>query len=151
MCIGTLLISGCWELQVSVDVSMSVLVVEDSRTMGKIVRNLLMLIGFRQVDVVFDGATALSRLRERRYGLVISDYNMQPMTGQMLLERVRADPALSGIPIIMVTAESDLAHVTAAKTAGANGYIVKPFTGETLRAKIAGVSVGGAERATYAG
>ena len=70
-----------------VDLSMSVLVVEDSRTMGQIVRNLLMVIGFRHVDNVFDGATALSKLWEKHYGLVISDWNMQPMTGQMLLEK----------------------------------------------------------------
>jgi two-component system, chemotaxis family, chemotaxis protein CheY len=135
----------------SVDLSMPVLVVEDSRTMGRIVRNLLMLIGFRRVDHVVDGATALSKLRENNYGLVISDWNMQPVTGQVLLESIRADPALSGIPFIMVTAESNLAHVTAAKNAGANGYIVKPFSGETLKAKIAAISVSGAEHAIYIG
>lgn len=123
----------------TLDLSMPVLVVEDSRTMGQIVRNLLMLIGFRHVDNVFDGATALSKLGEKHYGLVISDWNMQPMTGQTLLQKVRADPALSGIPFIMVTAESSLANVTAAKEAGASNYIVKPFTGELLKEKIAAV------------
>jgi two-component system, chemotaxis family, chemotaxis protein CheY len=123
----------------SVDLAMSVLVVEDNRTMGQIVRKLLLLIGFRNVDNVSDGATALTKLREKDYGLVISDWNMQPMTGQMLLEMVRADPVLKNVPFIMVTAESKLVNVMAAKEAGANNYIVKPFTGEVLRDKIAAV------------
>ena len=123
----------------TVDLAMPVLVVEDSRTMAQIVRNLLMLIGFRDVDHVFDGASALTRLQEKNYGLVISDWNMQPMSGQVLLESVRADPALQRLPFIMVTAESNQANVMAAKDAGANQYIVKPFTGETLKRKIAAV------------
>jgi len=122
-----------------VDLSVPVLVVEDSRTMCQIVRNLLMLIGFKHVDAAFDGASALAKLSQRRYGLVISDWNMQPMTGQILLERVRADPELSGTPFIMVTAEANHANVTAAKAAGASNYIVKPFTGEILKEKIASV------------
>jgi len=124
---------------VPVDMSMLVLVVEDSRTMAQIVRNLLMLIGFRHIDNVFDGATALGKLREKHYGLVISDWNMQPMTGQMLLETIRADPLLSSISFIMVTAESSLEKVTAAKNAGASNFIVKPFSGEMLKEKIAAV------------
>ena len=135
-----------------VDVSMPVLVVEDSRIMGQILRNLLMMIGFRHVDNAFDGTTALSTLRNKHYGLVISDWNMQPMTGLMLLQKVRADPVLGGIPFIIVTAESDLANATAAKGAGASNYIVKPFNGETLKAKIAEVSVSGTtEQAIFAG
>ena len=135
-----------------VDLSMPVLVVEDSRIMGRILRNLLMMIGFRHVDNAFDGTTALSELRNRHYGLVISDWNMQPMTGLMLLQKVRADPVLGGIPFIIVTVESDLANVTAAKGAGASNYIVKPFNGETLKARIAEVSVSGTtEQAIFAG
>src|SRR3979490_2908191 len=110
----------------AVDLAMSVLVVDDSRTMGQIVRNLLRLIGFRNVDHVLDGATALARLQEQDYGLVVSDWNMQPMSGQMLLEKVRSNPQLQRIPFIMVTGESHQAIVTAAKAAGANPYIVKP-------------------------
>src|SRR4029077_4684478 len=111
-----------------VDLSMSILVVEDSRTMSNIIRNLLMLIGFRQVDSVFDGATALERLWQKRYGLVICDWNMQPMNGLTLLEKVRSDPALRDIPFIVITAESSLAKVSAARAAGASTFIVKPFT-----------------------
>jgi two-component system, chemotaxis family, chemotaxis protein CheY len=130
----------------SFSLAMPVLVVEDSRTMARLARNLLMLIGFNQVDNVFDGVTALARLRERRYGLVICDWNMQPVTGHMLLKQIRADPALERLPVIMVTAESALASVVAAKEAGANGYIVKPFNGATLKDKIATVLASVSER-----
>jgi two-component system chemotaxis response regulator CheY len=78
--------------------AMPVLVVEDSRTMARLARNLLMLIGFTQVDNVFDGVTALARLRERRYGLAICDWNMQPMTGHALLKEIRADRFCRGCP-----------------------------------------------------
>jgi two-component system chemotaxis response regulator CheY len=118
---------------------MPVLVVDDSRTMARLARNLLMLIGFSEVDAVFDGATALARLRERRYGLVLCDWNMQPMTGHALLKEIRNDLALQRLPVIMVTAETTLANVMAAKEAGASGYIVKPFNGATLKDKIAAV------------
>ena len=135
-----------------VDLSLPVLVVEDSRIMGQILRNLLMMIGFKHVDNALDGTTALSKLRNEHYGLVISDWNMQPMTGLMLLQKVRADPVLYGIPFIIVTEESDLANVTAAKGAGASNYIVKPFNRETFKAKIAEASVSGTtEQAIFAG
>ena len=120
----------------AVDLEMPVLVVEDSQTMGQIIRNLLKLIGFKQVDNAVGGAAALAKLRGGDYGLVISDWNMQPVTGLMLLKEVRADPALGRLPFIMVTAESSLANVTAAKEAGVSNYIVKPFTAKTLKDKI---------------
>jgi len=118
--------------------------------MGQIVRNLLMLIGFKHVDNVFDGTSALKMLRKNEHGLVISDWNMQPMTGQMLLGKIRADPILKSVPFIVVTAESKLETITAAREGGASGYIVKPFTGETLKAKIAAVLASGpTEHAIY--
>jgi two-component system, chemotaxis family, chemotaxis protein CheY len=83
---------------------------------------------------------ALQRLREKPYGLVISDWNMQPMTGLELLREVRADPRLRATPFIMVTAESKTENVIAAKQAGVSNYIVKPFNAETLRAKIVSVT-----------
>ncbi|HEY2230781.1 MAG TPA: response regulator [Xanthobacteraceae bacterium] len=122
-----------------VDLSKPVLVVEDSQTMGQIVRNLLMLMGFKQVDAVADVATALTRLRSKPYRLVISDWNMQPATGQVLLERIRHDPFLSELPVIVVSAESHIETIRAATNAGASGYVVKPFSGETLKQKIAAV------------
>jgi two-component system chemotaxis response regulator CheY len=120
----------------AVDVSVPVLVVDDYVTMTRIIRNLLKQIGFEDVDDARDGTRALERLRNRRYGLVISDWNMQPMTGYDLLKEVRADPTLAQIPFIMVTAESKTENVIAAKQAGVNNYIVKPFSAQTLKAKI---------------
>ena len=118
---------------------MPVLVVDDSRTMARLARNLLMLIGFNEVDDVYDGTTALVRLRERHYGLVLCDWNMQPITGYALLKQIRADPNLQRLPVIMLTAETTRENVIAAREAGANGYIVKPFNGETLKQKVAAV------------
>jgi two-component system chemotaxis response regulator CheY len=123
----------------SVDLSKPVLVVEDSQTMGQIMRNLLRLIGFRHVENVNDVAAALARLRRKQYALLISDWNMQPVSGQVLLEMVREDQALKKLPIIVVSAEAHLSAVRAAKDAGANSYIVKPFSGEMLKQKIAEV------------
>ena len=126
--------------------TMPVLVVDDSRTMARLARNLLQLIGFSQVDDVFDGATALVRLREKEYGLVLCDWNMQPMNGHALLKEIRSDPGLQRVPVIMVTAETTRENVMAAKEAGGNGYIVKPFNGATLKEKVAAVLASAAVR-----
>ena len=123
----------------AVDHSMPVLVVDDYNTMIRIIRNLLKQIGFQDIDDAADGSAALARMREKRYGLVISDWNMEPMTGYELLKEVRADPGLSKTPFIMVTAESKTENVIAAKKAGVNNYIVKPFNAQTLAHKIQAV------------
>ena len=123
----------------AVDLSMSVLVVDDYNTMIRIIRNLLKQLGFEDVDDASDGSAALTRLREKRYGLVISDWNMEPMTGYELLKEVRADPGLNKTPFIMVTAESKTENVIAAKKACVNNYIVKPFNAQTLKTKIEAV------------
>ena len=123
----------------AVDLSMSVLVVDDYNTMIRIIRNLLKQLGFEDVDDASDGSAALSKLREKKYGLVISDWNMEPMTGYELLKEVRADPGLTKTPFIMVTAESKTENVIAAKKAGVNNYIVKPFNAQTLKTKIEAV------------
>src|SRR6202041_1394151 len=94
------------DLKMAVDLSMSVLVVDDYNTMIRIIRNLLKQIGFQDIDDAADGTAALGRMREKRYGLVISDWNMEPMTGYELLKEVRLDPGLTKTPFIMVTAES---------------------------------------------
>jgi two-component system, chemotaxis family, chemotaxis protein CheY len=111
----------------TLDPSMPVLVVDDHATMVRIIRNLLQQIGFADVDDANDGSTALAKMHEKRYGPVISDWNMEPMTGFELLREVRADPELGGTPFIMVTAESKTENVVAARKAGVNNYIVKPF------------------------
>jgi two-component system chemotaxis response regulator CheY len=123
----------------ALDPSMPVLVVDDYSTMVRIIRNLLGQIGFADVDDARDGQSALAKMHSRRYGLVISDWNMEPMTGYDLLRQVRADPGLGEIPFIMVTAESKTENVIAAKKAGVNNYIVKPFNAQTLKAKIEAV------------
>ena len=121
----------------SVDKNLPILIVDDYKTMLRIIRNLLRQLEFTNVDEATDGSAALAKLREKSYGLVISDWNMQPMTGLELLKAVRSDPKLKDIPFIMVTAESKTENVLAAKEAGVSNYIVKPFNAETLRAKIA--------------
>jgi len=122
---------------------MKVLVVDDYATMRRIIKNLLNQIGFTDVEEAPDGATALQKLRtEGKYGLVISDWNMDPMTGLQLLKEIRADTKLKDMPFIMVTAESKTDNVVAAKQAGVNNYIVKPFNAETLKGKIQSV-IGG--------
>jgi two-component system chemotaxis response regulator CheY len=123
----------------AVDLSMPILVVDDYNTMIRIIRNLLKQLGFEDIDDASDGSAALLRLREKRYGLVISDWNMEPMTGYELLKEVRADPGLTKTPFIMVTAESKTENVIAAKKAGVNNYIVKPFNAQTLKTKIEAV------------
>lgn len=121
------------------DSNLPILIVDDYKTMLRIIRNLLKQTGFTNVDEASDGGEALAKLRDKPYGLVISDWNMQPMTGLDLLREVRSDASLQHLPFIMITAESKAENVVAAKEAGVNNYIVKPFNAETLKAKIASV------------
>lgn len=123
----------------AVDLSMPVLVVDDYKTMVRIIRNLLKQLGFQNIDDAADGAEALDKMKTNSYGLVISDWNMEPMTGYELLCEVRADDKLKKTPFIMVTAESKTENVVAAKRAGVNNYIVKPFNAQTLKGKITAV------------
>lgn len=124
----------------SVDLNMNVLIVDDYNTMLRIIKNLLKQLGFNNVDEATDGGMAYGMLDQKSYGLVISDWNMEPMTGIDLLKKVRAsEKTYKDIPFIMVTAESKTENVVAAKQAGVNNYIVKPFNAETLKTKIASV------------
>lgn len=118
------------------DKSTNVLIVDDYKTMLRIIRNLLKQLEFDNVEEATDGHEALAKLRAGNFGLVISDWNMQPMTGLDLLKEVRADARLKDMPFIMITAESKTENVIAAKQAGVSNYIVKPFNAETLREKI---------------
>ncbi|MFZ4687340.1 MAG: response regulator [Hyphomonadaceae bacterium] len=123
----------------AVDLSMPVLVVDDYQTMIRIIRNLLIQLGFKNIEEAKDGRQALEKLNSGRFGLVISDWNMEPMTGYELLQQVRASEKLKATPFIMVTAESRTENVIAAKKAGVNNYIVKPFNAETLKGKLKSV------------
>jgi len=122
-----------------VDMNINILIVDDYKTMLRIIRSLLTQIGFNNIDEASNGSAALAKLKEKKYELIISDWNMEPMTGLELLKNVRADEALKTIPFIMITAESKTDNVIAAKQAGVNNYIVKPFNAETLKAKLASV------------
>lgn len=123
----------------AVDSNMNILIVDDYKTMLRIIRNLLRQLGFVNIDEATDGSMALEKLRNAHFGLVISDWNMEPMTGLQLLREVRADPKLKATPFIMVTAESKSENVIAAKEAGVSNYIVKPFNAETLKSKMVSV------------
>ena len=123
----------------AVEMTMPILVVDDYKTMIRIIRNLLKQIGFENVDEAADGQEAYAKMQENKYGLVISDWNMEPMTGYELLQKVRGDESMKGTPFIMVTAESKTENVVAAKKAGVNNYIVKPFNAGTLKSKMAAV------------
>ena len=122
-----------------VDLNMNILIVDDYKTMLRIIENLLKQLGFKNIVQATDGSAALKVLRETQCGLVISDWNMQPMTGLQLLKEVRADERLKATPFIMITAESKTENVVAAKEAGVNNYIVKPFNAETLKTKMVAV------------
>lgn len=123
----------------ALDPKMSVLVVDDSSMMFRMIGEFLRQIGFSDIDHALDGGTALEKMRAKRYGLVLSDWNMQPKTGYTLLRRMRENPATKSTPFIMMTTESRNEFVVAANKAGVNEYLVKPFTAQTLRTKIEGI------------
>jgi two-component system chemotaxis response regulator CheY len=115
------------------DLSLPVLVVDDSRTMTTIISRLVRDLGFTDVDHVHDGASALDRLREKKYGLLLSDWDMAPMNGTELTELVRKDPLNATMAVIMITAKGD---ADIAWLCGADGYLTKPFKAKDLREKI---------------
>jgi two-component system chemotaxis response regulator CheY len=123
----------------SLNKNMRVVIVDDYTTMLRILRNLLRQLEINNVDEANDGDTAYHLMQKNPPDLVISDWNMVPVTGLDLLRKVRADAKLKHIPFIMVTAESKTENVVAAKQAGVSNYIVKPFNADTLRAKIVSV------------
>lgn len=121
------------------DKSMNVLVVDDYKSMVRIVRGMLNQLGFVNVDDAPDGAAAMALLKEKNYGLVLSDWNMQPVTGLELLKQVRAEEKTRATPFVMVTAEAKVENVIAARQAGVNNYVIKPFTLAVLRQKLTSV------------
>ena len=119
--------------------SLPVLVVDDYLSMRRLLRTLLSQIGLTNVTYAADGASALAQLRDHSFRLIISDLKMEPMSGLDLLRWVRIDGRLKTVPFIMITAETDTDQVIAAKKAGVNDYIVKPFTVDILRRKLVSV------------
>src|SRR5262245_55024221 len=120
----------------SVDHSVPILVVEDFNTISRIICGLLKKAGFENVDAVEDGPAALAKMRECNYRLVISDWNMVPMTGYGLLNAIRSDEALAKTCFIMITAETSMDKLIAARRAGVDSYLIKPFSAEAMKAKI---------------
>ena len=115
---------------------MKILVVDDFATMRRIVKNLLRDLGFKNTTEADDGSTALPMLKNGEFDFLITDWNMPNMKGIELLKAIRADENLKSLPVLMVTAEAKREQIIEAASAGVNGYVVKPFTAETLRAKI---------------
>lgn len=118
------------------DLNMKILVVDDFSTMRRIVKNLLKQLGYVNIDEAEDGAQAYEKVKNGDYGFVVSDWNMPNMDGLDLVKSVRANPAIKDLPILMVTAEAEKDKVIAAIQAGVSNYIVKPFTGDTLKEKM---------------
>ncbi|CUR44883.1 chemotaxis response regulator CheY [Alloalcanivorax xenomutans] len=118
------------------DKNMSILVVDDFPTMRRIIRSLLKELGFGNVDEAEDGQEALTKLRGGGFQFVVSDWNMPNLDGLEMLKQIRADSDLNHLPVLMVTAEAKKENIIAAAQAGANGYIVKPFTAVTLEEKL---------------
>jgi two-component system chemotaxis response regulator CheY len=118
------------------DPTMKFLVVDDFSTMRRIVRNLLKELGYTNAEEAEDGIVALNMLRANKFDFVVSDWNMPNMTGIELLKNIRADENLRNLPVLMITAEARKENIIEAAQAGANGYIVKPFTAATLDEKL---------------
>ena len=118
------------------DKELKFLVVDDFSTMRRIVRNLLKELGFNNVEEAEDGVDALNKLQAGGYGFVISDWNMPNMDGLELLKTIRADGAMSALPVLMVTAEAKKENIMLRRKRGPSGYVVKPFTAATLEEKL---------------
>ncbi|AHE70039.1 MULTISPECIES: chemotaxis response regulator CheY [Enterobacter] len=118
------------------DKNLRFLVVDDFATMRRIVRNLLQDLGYKHIDEAEDGQDALNKLRASNFDFVVSDWNMPNVDGLELLKTIRADAGMAKLPVLMVTAEAKKENIIAAAQAGANGYIVKPFTAVTLEEKL---------------
>lgn len=118
------------------DKNMSILVVDDFPTMRRIVRSLLKELGYTNVEEAEDGQEALSKLRGGGFDFVVSDWNMPNLDGLEMLKQIREDADLKSLPVLMVTAEAKKENIIAAAQAGANGYVVKPFTAATLEEKL---------------
>jgi two-component system chemotaxis response regulator CheY len=123
-------------LELKVDKGMKILIVDDFSTMRRIIKNLLRELGFNNTMEADDGSTALPMLKNGDFDFLVTDWNMPIMQGIELLKAIRADERLKTLPVLMVTAEAKREQIMEAAQSGVNGYIVKPFTAETLREKI---------------
>ena len=117
----------------------TVLAVDDSKAVRGVVRKILLILGCANVDEASDGAAALAKMNEKFYGLVISDWNMEPMNGKVLLEHARGKKKFEKIPFIMMTTESEQYKILEAKYAAVR-FISKPFSAEQLQTKISEIN-----------
>lgn len=122
-----------------VDKNINILIVDDFKTMLTIIDGALKQFGFKNVDQALDGKQALEKIQKTQYGLILSDWNMEPMSGLELLKEVRKNDSTKAIPMILITAESKPENIIAAKREGVTNYIVKPFTANTLKEKLVSV------------
>jgi two-component system chemotaxis response regulator CheY len=113
-----------------------ILVVDDFSTMRRIIRGILKRLGYQKIEEAEEGQSALKKLKEGSFHLVICDWNMPVMTGLDLLKAIRADEQLKAIPFLMVTAEAKRENILEAIQSGVTNYIVKPFTEEVLSKKL---------------
>jgi two-component system, chemotaxis family, chemotaxis protein CheY len=118
----------------------SILIVDDSGAVRSVVRKLLTQLGYQNLDEASDGEAALEKISEKHFGLVISDWNMEPMSGQVLLENVRTNKQYANLPFIMMTADASIEKIVQAKKAGVTCFINKPFRADELQAKILQIS-----------
>ena len=118
------------------DKNLRILIVDDFSTMPRIVKNLLNDLGFMNTAEAEDGNSALVALRGSPFEFVVTDWNMPGMTGIELLKAIRNDPKLAKLPVLMVTAEAKREQIVEAAQCGVNGYIIKPFTAQTLKDKL---------------
>jgi two-component system, chemotaxis family, chemotaxis protein CheY len=115
---------------------LKILAVDDSPTMRRIIINTLKRAGFNDVSEATDGKDALAKMQVEDYNFVITDWNMPEMDGLTFVNKLRANDSYKALPILMVTTRSVKEDIIEAMKAGVNSYIVKPFTPDTLRAKI---------------
>jgi len=119
-----------------VNAEMKFLVVDDFATIRRIVKGVLNELGYSNVTEADDGSTALPLLRDGDFDFLITDWNMPGMPGLDLLKAVRANAKLAKLPVLMLTAEAKRDQIVEAAQAGVNGYVIKPFTAETLKEKL---------------
>ncbi|ARJ67624.1 two-component system response regulator [Magnetospirillum sp. ME-1] len=119
-----------------IDKNIDILIVDDNKSIRMILKNILRMLGFKNSYEAEDGSMAFQMMKAYSYGLVLSDWNMEPITGLQLLKEIRSNVQLQKTPFIMITAESGISNLKAAKAAGVTDYIVKPFDAKIVGNKI---------------
>jgi two-component system chemotaxis response regulator CheY len=129
-----------WGTKMPIHHFSSILIVDDSGAVRSVVRKLLTQLGFKNIDEAPDGEAALDKISEQHFSLVISDWNMEPMSGNILLENVRANKKYGNLPFIMMSADPSIERIVRAKKSGVTCFINKPFRADDLQAKISQIN-----------